>query len=108
MSLSRMSLGMRFRIHSATVWLIAAFFVVTAQSCLAGNPQAVRQPGVAGSFYPADPKALTAMIDELLALLGGRGKLVMAHLVEAGEITLADVKEAEKALRKPLKKDAPR
>ena len=45
------------------------------------------------------------LIDELLALLGGRGKLVMAHLVEAGEITLADVKEAEKALRKPLKKD---
>jgi len=48
------------------------------------------------------------LIDELLALLGGRGQLVMAHLVEAGEITLADVKEAEKALRKPLKKDAPR
>ena len=48
------------------------------------------------------------LIDELLALLGGRGKLVMAHLVEAGQITLADVKEAEKALRKPLKKDAPR
>jgi predicted transcriptional regulator len=45
------------------------------------------------------------LIDELLALLGGRGKLVMAHLVEAGQITLADVKEAEKALRKPLKKD---
>jgi hypothetical protein len=28
--------------------------------------------------------------------------------VEAGEITLADVKEAEKALRKPLRKDQPR
>ena len=27
------------------------------------------------------------LIDELLALFGGRGKLVMAHLVEAGEIT---------------------
>ena len=48
------------------------------------------------------------LIDELLALLGGRGKLVMAHLVEAGQITLADVKEAEKALRKPLRKDEPR
>jgi predicted transcriptional regulator len=40
------------------------------------------------------------LIDELLALLGGRGKLVMAHLVETGEITLEDVKEAEKSLRK--------
>src|SRR5690348_2178605 len=45
------------------------------------------------------------VIDELLALLGGRGKLVMAHLVEAGEITLEDVKEAEKALRKAPRKE---
>ena len=44
------------------------------------------------------------LIDELLALLGGRGNLVMAHLVEAGEITLDDVREAEKALRESPKK----
>src|ERR1700736_6030771 len=43
------------------------------------------------------------LIDELLALLGGKGKLVMAHLVESGELTLEDVKEAEKALRKEKK-----
>ena len=48
------------------------------------------------------------LIDELLALIGGRGKLVMAHLVEAGEITLDDVKEAEKALRKTVRKEQPR
>jgi len=47
------------------------------------------------------------LIDELLALLGGRGKLVMAHVVETGEITLDDVKEAEKALRKSSRKDKP-
>src|SRR5664279_5766012 len=47
-------------------------------------------------------------IDELLALFGGRGKLVMAHLVEAGEITLADAKEADKALRKTSRKEQPR
>jgi BlaI family penicillinase repressor len=41
------------------------------------------------------------LVDELLALFGGRAKLVMAHLVESGELTLDDVKEAEKALRKP-------
>jgi predicted transcriptional regulator len=45
------------------------------------------------------------LIDELLALLGGRGKLVMAHLVETGEISLQDVREAEKALRKSPRKD---
>ena len=48
------------------------------------------------------------LLDELLALFGGRVKLVMAHLVEAGGITLADVKEAEKALRKASRKEEPR
>jgi predicted transcriptional regulator len=48
------------------------------------------------------------LIDELLALFGGGAKLVMAHLVESGELTLDDVKEAEKALRKPARKDKPK
>ena len=46
------------------------------------------------------------LIDELLAMLGGRAKLVMAHLVESGELTLEDVKEAETTLRKNAKKEA--
>ena len=33
----------------------------------AAGPQKVRQAGVAGGFYPADPKVLTAMIDDMLA-----------------------------------------
>jgi BlaI family penicillinase repressor len=48
------------------------------------------------------------LIDELLALLGGRGKLLMTHLVESGEITPDDVREAEKALRKAPQKDKPK
>ena len=67
MSLSRMNLGMRFRIYSATALFLATFLVAAPQSCLAGNPEAVRQAGVAGGFYPSDPKALTTMIDDLLA-----------------------------------------
>jgi len=51
--------------------------------------------------------AQTRLIDELLALFGGGAKLVMAHLVESGKLTLDDVKEAEKALRKPSRKDKP-
>lgn len=47
------------------------------------------------------------LIDELLVLLGGRAKLVMAHLVDSGELTIEDVKEAEKALRKKAKKGTP-
>ena len=48
------------------------------------------------------------LIDDLLALLGGRGKLLMAHLVETGEVTLDDVKEAEKALRRGPRKEQSR
>ena len=42
-------------------------------------------------------------VDELLSVFGGRAKLVMAHLVESGGLTLEDVKEAEKALRQSRK-----
>src|SRR5580658_1472162 len=44
-------------------------------------------------------------VDELLSVFGGRAKLVMAHLVESGELTLEDIKEAEKALQKPYRRD---
>ena len=40
------------------------------------------------------------LIDDMLALFGGRSQPVMAHLIESGKLTLADVKEAEKLLRK--------
>jgi BlaI family penicillinase repressor len=40
------------------------------------------------------------LIDELLALFGGRPQPVMVHLVESGKLTLDDVKDAEKLLRK--------
>ena len=39
------------------------------------------------------------LVDDLLALFGGRTQPVMAHLIESGKLTLADVQEAEKALR---------
>ena len=48
------------------------------------------------------------LIDELLSLFGGRTKPVMARLVESGELTLDDIKEAETALRKLAKKDRPK
>src|SRR5882724_6061619 len=50
-------------------------------------------------------EAQRRLVDELLALFGGRAKLLMAHLVESGELTLDDVKEAERSLRKPSRKD---
>lgn len=40
------------------------------------------------------------LIDDLLGLLGGSTQPVMSRLIESGKLTLEDVKEAEKALRK--------
>src|SRR6188768_912313 len=45
------------------------------------------------------------LIDELLGFFGGRSQPLMAHLIEAGKLTLDDVKEAEQTLRKLQKKD---
>ena len=47
--------------------------------------------------------AQNRLIDDLLSLFGGRP--VMARLVESGEVTLDDIKEAEQALRRHSRKD---
>jgi BlaI family transcriptional regulator, penicillinase repressor len=47
------------------------------------------------------------LIDDLLALFGGRSQPVMAHLIESGKLTLADVKEAEKTLRRLERNEKP-
>jgi MEMO1 family protein len=53
------------------VWLavlsLAALAVTMPQCSRASSPENVRQAGVAGAFYPADSKELTAMIDDMLA-----------------------------------------
>jgi len=48
--------------------------------------------------------AQSRLIDDLLGLFGGRTQPVMAHLVESGKLTLRDVEEARKLLRKQAKK----
>ena len=48
------------------------------------------------------------LIDDLLGLFGGCTQPVMAHLIESGKLTMADVKVAEKMLRKLQKKDGAR
>jgi len=40
------------------------------------------------------------LIDELLSLFGGRSQPVVMHLIESGNLTLDDVKEAEQLLLK--------
>src|SRR3984893_15026568 len=45
------------------------------------------------------------LIDDFLGLFGGRTQPVMAHLIESGKLTLDDVREAERALRRLAKKE---
>jgi BlaI family penicillinase repressor len=45
------------------------------------------------------------LIDDLLSLFGDRLQPVMAHLIESRKLTLADVRDAEKALLALRKED---
>jgi BlaI family penicillinase repressor len=45
------------------------------------------------------------LIDDLLGLFGGRSQPVMAHLIEAGKLTMDDVKEAERLLKELSRKE---
>jgi BlaI family penicillinase repressor len=49
--------------------------------------------------------AQNRLIDDLLALFGGRTQPVMAHLIESGKLTMDDVQEAQKTLRRLAKKE---
>ena len=66
--------------------------------------KAVRRVKKVGNFHIFEAAvtrdiAQRKLIDDFLALFGGRTQPVMAHLIESGRLTLADVKEAEKMLR---------
>jgi len=45
------------------------------------------------------------VIDELLAFFGGRTQPLMSHLIESGQLTLADIDDARAALRELAKKE---
>jgi BlaI family penicillinase repressor len=40
------------------------------------------------------------LIDDLISLFGGHTQPVMAHLIESGKLSLEDIEEAEKTLRR--------
>jgi BlaI family transcriptional regulator, penicillinase repressor len=67
----------------------------------------VRKVGNFHMFAPAISRALAQrrLIDDILALFGGKGQPVMAHLIETGKLSLDDVKEAEKILRSRSKEE---
>jgi predicted transcriptional regulator len=72
--------------------------------------KAVRRVKKVGNFHifaaaVSRDSAQRKLVDDLLALFGGRTQPVMAHLIESGQLTLEDVREAERTLRKLQRKD---
>jgi predicted transcriptional regulator len=72
-----------------------------------GAVRRVKKIGNAHVFEPAISResAQRRLIDELLSFFGGKIQPVMAHLVESGRLSLDDVKEAEKTLKKLSRKE---
>ena len=72
--------------------------------------KAVRRVKKVGNFHIFEAAvsrgaAQRKLIDDLLAMFGGHTQPVMAHLIESGKLTLDDVKEAEKILRKLARRE---
>jgi BlaI family penicillinase repressor len=72
--------------------------------------KAVRRVKKVGNFHIFEAAvsrsaAQRKLIDDLLAMFGGDTQPVMAHLIESGKLTLDDVREAEKILRKLARKE---
>jgi MEMO1 family protein len=62
-----MNIEIRSKMYRLVALLITILAIAVPQHARDANPQTVRQASVAGSFYPADPRTLSAMIDDLLA-----------------------------------------
>lgn len=72
--------------------------------------KAVRRVRKVGNFHIFEAAvsrsaAQRKLVDDLLALFGGRAQPVMARMIESGSLSLEDVKEAEKLLRKLANKE---
>jgi len=67
----------------------------------------VKKVGNALIFEPQVTRttAQRRMIDDLLSFFGGRSQPVVAHLIDAGKLTLKDVQDAERMLRELEQKE---
>lgn len=72
-----------------------------------GAVQRVRKIGNAHIFkaVASRKEAERRLVDEMLALFGGRSQPLMSYLIESGGLTLEDLREAEAALREAARKE---
>lgn len=70
--------------------------------------RAVKRIRMSGNFHMFEPAitreaAQRPVIDELLAILGGQSRPVVARLIETGNLTMEDLEFAEKTLQQARK-----
>ncbi len=74
--------------------------------------KAVRRVKKVGNFHIFEAvvsrnAAQRKLIDDLLALFGGRRLPIVTHLIESGKLTPEELREARAALRKATKQEKP-
>ena len=74
------------------------------------NKQVVRRVKKVGNFHIFEAvlsrsAAQRRILDDLLTYFGGESRPVMAHLIESGKLSLDDVREAERTLKKLARKE---
>jgi BlaI family transcriptional regulator, penicillinase repressor len=74
--------------------------------------KAVRRSSKVSNAHVFEPLVSRAsaqhrMIDDLVALFGGRRLPIVTHLIESGKLTPEELREARAALRKATKKETP-
>lgn len=73
------------------------------------NKNIVRRVKKIGNFHVFEAvisrdAAQRRILDDLLGYFGGEGQPVMAHLIEMGKLSLDDVRDAERTLKKLAQK----
>lgn len=74
------------------------------------NKRIVRRVKKVGNFHIFEAvlsrnAAQRRILDDLLSYFGGESRPVMAHLIESGKLSLEDVREAERILKKLERKE---
>lgn len=74
------------------------------------NKKVVRRVKKVGNFHIFEAvlsrsAAQRRILDDLLSYFGGESRPVMAHLIESGKLSLDDVREAERMLKKLARKE---
>jgi BlaI family penicillinase repressor len=102
---SRGQLSIREIQESFAPPLLPAYTTIQTTVYRMENKKIVRRVKKVGNFHIFEAvlsrgAAQRRIVDDLLSYFGGESRPVMAHLIESGKLSLDDVREAERTLKK--------